>query len=136
MDTLLESKLDGILSRINSLEANQDMMMSVWRWQITDYSGSSLNSWFDISYINWDQIYNVPIASSIRLPSWLKAETNSWSTIITEIVKPDYSMSDESFNNVNHLFFWFFEVMAWMICLWLFAYYYKQFLLYFLIPKK
>lgn len=110
--------------------------MSVWVWQGMDYSGSSLNSWFDISYINWDQIYNVPIASSIRLPRWLKAETNSGSTIITEILKPDYSMSDESFNNVNNLFFWFFEVMAWMICLWLFAYYYKQFLLYFLIPKK
>lgn len=136
MDTLLESKLDWILSRLSSLENTQDMMMSVWVWQGMDYSGSSLNSWFDISYINWDQIYNVPIASSIRLPRWLKAETNSGSTIITEILKPDYSMSDESFNNVNNLFFWFFEVMAWMICLWLFAYYYKQFLLYFLIPKK
>ena len=111
-------------------------MMSAWIWQGMDYSGSSLNSWFDVSYINWDQIYNVPIASSIRLPRWLKAETNSWSTTITEISKPDYSMSEESFTNVNNLFFWFFAVMAWMICLWLFAYYYKQFLLYFLIPKK
>lgn len=126
MDPSLENRIELLESAISELQTRQ---LTATIWQGTGNSG------FELFYDeNWSELAT-PIQSSITLPKGWKAENNSGTTIITVVEKPNYQIDDESFNQINTLFFGFFIFMSGVLVLGLFAYYIKQFLFNFLFPK-
>lgn len=112
---------------------------AVWELQtrqLTATTSGTQNSLFELFYSQSGTDLSVPIQSSLTLPEGLKAENNSWSTYITTIEKPDYTIDDDSFTMINWLFFDFLSAVAWILFFALFVYYIRSFLFYFLFPKK
>ncbi len=127
--TSLTNQVSSLQNYSDSLNEQLQECLVDWSIQenrICDESGANceLNvfSWScDYSFFRNenDHMYSLPVANHIVLPTWIKAYINSWSVALANVEKQEKpTIDDESFLEINELYYYFFEAV---IVLWFFA---------------